>query len=184
MLGKCWAAVSHWNLLKWLECRKNIKYEPERCFSMDRFSTGDSWNLLCLKAQISVAYVGVHDKNNEGHVMGTRADHADIGNKLQPAVNPQVSSECDKNWSDVCEYWKYLIIDASQGNWSCLAWTGTLAWFIDKYQAGPTAQIRVWNVHRDRKMQKEAMSGPEGERKEPACSWSLANIQKQEDAKA
>lgn len=45
-------------------------------------------------------------------------------------------------------------------------------------------QIRVINVARDRKMQKEAMSGPEGERKEPACFWSLANIQKQEDAKA
>lgn len=36
---------------------------------MDGFSTGDSLNsfpLLCLKAQISVAYDGVHDKNNEG----------------------------------------------------------------------------------------------------------------------
>lgn len=29
--------------------------------------------------------------------MGTRADHSSVGNKLQPAVNPQGSSECDKN---------------------------------------------------------------------------------------
>lgn len=28
--------------------------------------------------------------------MGTRADHTGVGNKLQPAVNPQGSYECDK----------------------------------------------------------------------------------------
>lgn len=61
-----------------------------------RFSTGDIRNpfpLLCLKAKISIARVGIHDKKKEGMRWGRRADHIGVGNKLQPAVNPQRSCE-------------------------------------------------------------------------------------------
>lgn len=167
MLVRCWAADSHWDLVKWFECRTNIKYVPERCISMDRFSTGDIWNpfpLLCLKAKISVAHVGIHDKKkkNEGMWWGRRADHIGVGNKLQPAVNPQCSCECAEDWSDVCGYWKYLIIDASQGTLSHLAWSGTLALIHWLTPAGLNQQHKwVWNVYRDRKMQKEHSRKPD-----------------------
>lgn len=39
--------------------------------------------------------------------MGTRADHTSVGNKLQPAVDSQGSSECDKNCSDDQLYTEY-----------------------------------------------------------------------------
>lgn len=75
-----------------LECGTNIKHIPGRRISRDRFSTGDMGHpfpLLCLKVQISVAHVGVHDeKQRRGHVMGKKSSSFGVGNKLQPAVNP------------------------------------------------------------------------------------------------
>lgn len=147
----------------------------------------------------------VHNKKNEGIWWGRRVHHMGAGNKLQPAVNPQCSSERDEGWSGwvltVSNYW------CQPGNFilSCSTWHSCLGSLTNTRWVETTAQAGVWSVCRHRKRQKEhsrkpgpcrpvpmiraqgghgGTEGAEGteagrwhwERKELGSSWNLVNI--------